>query len=48
MVEICGCASDPGAGVFAPMQDPAVVGKACVELVAVTYPGEIVLAPDAM
>ena len=39
---------DPGAGVFASLRDPAVFSQAFVELGAVTWPGEIDLAPDAM
>lgn len=36
------------AGVFAPLSDPAVFAQAFVEYGAVTWPGEIDLAPDAM
>lgn len=39
---------DPSAGIFAALQDPAVFSQASVELGAVTWPGEIDLAPDAM
>ncbi|MGA2263294.1 MAG: DUF2442 domain-containing protein [Acidobacteriota bacterium] len=39
---------DPGAGVFASLQDPAIFGQAFVESGAVTWPGELDLAPDAM
>ena len=36
------------AGVFAALADPAVFAEARVEMGAVTWPGEIDLAPDAM
>lgn len=36
------------AGVFAALADPDVFGHVYVELGAVTWPGEIDLAPDAM
>jgi len=35
-------------GVFAPLRDPAVFSKVSVELGAVTWPGDLDLAPDAM
>lgn len=38
----------PAAGVFAPLKDPAVFAQAYVSLGAVTWPGELDLAPDAM
>ena len=37
---------DPG--VFAPLRDPAIFAKAYVEADAVTWPGGLDLAPDAM
>jgi hypothetical protein len=37
-----------GAGVFAQLADPAVFAQVFVEHGAVTWPGEIDLAPDAM
>lgn len=37
-----------GAGVFASLRDPAVFDQVFVEAGAVTWPGEIDLAPDAM
>jgi len=37
-----------GAGVFAALADPALFAQAFVEHGAVTWPGEIDLAPDAM
>jgi CubicO group peptidase (beta-lactamase class C family) len=39
---------DPGAGVFASLRDPAAFSQAYVESGAVSWPGEINLAPDAM
>ncbi len=38
----------PTAGVFAALADPAVFGEAGVVHGAVTWPGDIDLAPDAM
>jgi hypothetical protein len=38
----------PDAGVFAALADPDIFAQAHVELGAVTWPGEIDLAPDAM
>ena len=38
----------PGAGVFASLADPALFVQVFVEHGAVTWPGEIDLAPDAM
>ncbi|SEP43874.1 DUF2442 domain-containing protein [Nitrosovibrio sp. Nv6] len=38
----------PRAGVFAVLADPDVFAQAHVEFGAVTWPGEIDLAPDAM
>lgn len=38
----------PDAGVFAVLADPDVFAQAYVELGAVTWPGELDLAPDAM
>ncbi len=35
-------------GVLAPLRDPAFFGKAYIEFGAVTWPGNIDLAPDAM
>lgn len=39
---------EDGAGVFAALRDPDVFAQAFIELGAVTWPGEIDLAPDAM
>ena len=38
----------PDAGVFAVLADPAIFSQVAVEFGAVTWPGEIDLAPDAM
>ena len=38
----------PGAGVFAALADPGLFAAVFVEFGAVTWPGEIDLAPDAM
>ncbi len=38
----------PRAGVFAPLRDPSLFAEAFVEHGAVTWPGELDLAPDAM
>lgn len=38
----------PNAGVFAALADPVVFAQVFVEYGAVTWPGEIDLAPDAM
>jgi len=38
----------PNAGVFAVLTDPAFFAQAHLEYGAVTWPGEIDLAPDAM
>jgi hypothetical protein len=38
----------PTAGVFSALADPDRFAAACVEFGAVTWPGEIDLAPDAM
>jgi hypothetical protein len=35
-------------GVFAPLRDTALFAKAGIEYGAVTWPGEVDLAPDAM
>ena len=38
----------PGAGVFANLRDPAAFGRVFLDLGAVTWPGDIDIAPDAM
>ena len=40
--------SSPDAGVFAALSDAALFGQVYLEFGAVTWPGEIDLAPDAM
>lgn len=40
--------ASPDAGVFAALADPAVFAQVTVEHGAVTWPGEIDLAPDSM
>jgi len=48
VVDMDGLVHSVGAGVFAALVDPDVFGRAAVEYRAVTWPGEIDLAPDAM
>lgn len=48
MVDLKGLICSPGAGVFAALADPSLFARAYVEYGAVTWPGEIDLAPDAM
>jgi len=40
--------NSPDAGVFAQLRDPEVFAKVRIQYGAVTWPGEIDLAPDAM
>ena len=47
-VELANLLSSESPGVFAALRDPAVFRQARVECGAVTWPGEIDLAPDAM
>ena len=47
-VDMAGLVHSPGAGVFAALRDEAVFGRVFLDLGAVTWPGEIDLAPDAM
>lgn len=47
-VEMKELVHSPDAGVFSALADPAVFGRVFVEYGAVTWPGEIDLAPDAM
>ena len=47
-VDMAGLIASPGAGVFASLRAPAVFEQARLEYGAVTWPGEIDLAPDAM
>jgi Protein of unknown function (DUF2442) len=47
-VDMSALVHSPGAGVFAQLADPALFARVYVEYGAVTWPGEIDLAPDAM
>ena len=47
-VEMSALVHSPNAGVFAALADPARFAQARVELGAVTWPGNLDLAPDAM
>ncbi len=47
-VDLSALVHSPGAGVFATLRDEAVFGQVFLDLGAVTWPGEIDLAPDAM
>jgi hypothetical protein len=47
-VDMAEFARAPDAGVFAVLADPDIFAQAYVELGAVTWPGELDLAPDAM
>ncbi|TXG87789.1 MAG: DUF2442 domain-containing protein [Thermomicrobiales bacterium] len=47
-VDLTAMIQSPDAGVFAALIDPSLFAQAHVEYGAVTWPGEIDLAPDAM
>lgn len=47
-VDMAGFLGREQVGVFAPLRDPAVFSKVSVNLGAVTWAGELDLAPDAM
>jgi hypothetical protein len=47
-VDLSALIQSPSAGVFASLVDPALFAQVFVEHGAVTWPGEIDLAPDAM
>lgn len=47
-VDLTTLVHSPGAGVFATLADPSIFNQVFVEHGAVTWPGEIDLAPDAM
>lgn len=47
-VDLSGLIHSPKAGVFAALRDPAVFAQVHLDLGAVTWPGEIDLAPDNM
>lgn len=48
MVDLSALVHSPGAGVFAALADLSLFKQAFIEHGAVTWPGEIDLAPDAM
>lgn len=47
-VDLSGMVQSPRAGVFAPLADPALFAQVRLNCGAVTWPGELDLAPDAM
>jgi hypothetical protein len=47
-VELAEFLNSPSAGVFAALQDESLFRQARITLSAVTWPGELDLAPDAM
>ena len=47
-VDINGLVRSPAAGIFADLANPSVFAQVSIEHGAVTWPGEIDLAPDAM
>ncbi len=47
-VDMSALVHSPDAGVFSRLADPAIFAQVFVALGAVTWPGEIDLAPDAM
>ena len=47
-VHLAAMLASPDAGVFAPLRDPAFFAQVFVQYGAVTWPGELDLAPDAM
>ncbi|MGA8029189.1 MAG: DUF2442 domain-containing protein [Bryobacteraceae bacterium] len=47
-VDLSGLVRSDRAGVFAPLADPCLFAQVFVEHGAVTWPGELDLAPDAM
>ncbi|MGH9581598.1 MAG: DUF2442 domain-containing protein, partial [Bryobacteraceae bacterium] len=47
-VDMSGLVHGANAGVFAPLANPARFAEACVRYGAVTWPGDLDLAPDAM
>jgi hypothetical protein len=48
VVDVSGLVRSPKAGVFAALEDPALFAQVRVEYGAVTWPGELDLAPDSM
>jgi len=47
-VDLTALIQSPGAGVFAPLANPLLFAQVHIEYGAVTWPGEVDLAPDAM
>ena len=47
-VELAGFLNSASAGVFERLRDPSLFCQARIELGAVTWPGDLELAPDAM
>jgi len=47
-VDLSGLVHSPKAGVFAALSDPSLLAQATIDLGAVTWPGDLDLAPDAM
>jgi uncharacterized protein DUF2442 len=48
IIDLSRYVKSPDAGVFSALADPTVFGQVFVEHGAVTWPGELDLAPDAM
>jgi hypothetical protein len=48
MVDLSGLVHSPKAGVFAALADPLLFAQVQLDYGAVTWPGELDLAPDAM
>ena len=48
VVDISGLVHSPKAGVFAALSDPSLFAQVMLDYGAVTWPGELDLAPDAM
>lgn len=48
MVDLSGMVQSSGAGVFAALRDPVLFAQVRLDLGAVTWPGDLDLAPDAM
>lgn len=47
-VDLSGLVHSPKAGVFAALADPALFAQVALDYGAVTWPGDVDLAPDAM
>ena len=47
-VDLCGLIHSPKAGVFTALADPSLFAQVTLDYGAVTWPGELDLAPDAM